>query len=266
MKVGVFFGQNAVDQTAEDYQGWAGLLAGCVPDARDLAIMFSHFGFDTEYVVSGWNIGKVPPVPAKNWVLTLNATRKAWTDVHARLQSMTQAGDTVIIGNSGHGYQYDTPLQYNGGQGLCFADGLWTDKEQHDLMCQWRAGVRVIYILDTCYSGGMDRELQKHHVRSMPARFRPMGQIDRPVLARSDIAAQVLELCAAGPDEIAADGDTNGAFTGTLLAVLAVTLDAGQPLVINPLMASTKVAIGTEQHPQINVLGAGAEILDTPLS
>lgn len=264
---GVFFGQNAVDQNAPDYSGWAGLLAGCVPDARGLAMMFSRLGFDTTAKLSGWNIGKVPPVPAKDWVLTLDCTRQAWIDAHARLQSITQAGDTVIIGNSGHGYQYDTPTQFNGGQGMCFADGLFTDKEHHALMCQWRAGVRVVYVLDTCYSGGMDKARERFRMRVMPTQFKPAGNIERGELRSSDIAAQVIELCASSPTQTSADGDFNGAFTGTLLAVMAQALDRGDVITPNMLLANTRALMGGvfDQTPQMNVLGYGVEIVDLPL-
>ncbi len=264
MKAGLFFGQNAVDQNAADYNGWSGLLSGCVPDARDLALMFASLGFETRAVFSGWNVGVTGPVAANAWRLTLHCTRQAFRDGHAKLQAVAQAGDLVVIGNSGHGYQYDTPFHFNGGQGMCFADGTLRDSELHDLMRRWRAGVQVVYLLDTCYSGGMDRAFQRLPARVMPWSLKPRVKIERPELRSENIAAQVIQLCAAEDDETASDGPTNGAFTGSLLAVMDQARARGASLSWGELLAATAAVMGGafSQHPVLRVLGQGEELAE----
>lgn len=148
MKYSISFGQNAVDQNADAYQGWAGLLNGCVPDARDIAIMAATMGYTASGVFSGWNVaGKTLP-----WAMSGQCTLDAWKKVHTALQSKAQPGDAVIISNSGHGGQYPTTLP-GFGEMMCFYDGLLFDYEQHELMRAWPAGVSVLYILDTCLHG-----------------------------------------------------------------------------------------------------------------
>jgi metacaspase-1 len=262
MNYGVFFGQNAVDQTAAEYDGWAGLLSGCVNDARDLALMWAALGYESRAVFSGWNIGRSGFIAADDWRITLDATRAAWRTAHTDLQSIVMPGDSVIIGNSGHGYTYDTWTQFGGGQGMCFADGLLRDTEFHDQMEAWPAGINVIYILDTCYSGGMDRGMPGA-IKALPRDLRPTNQQERRALKSDDIRARVIQLCAALPTETACDGAINGAFTGSLLAVIDQATRAGDKLTWAQLMEHTR-AVMTKwtQHPTLNVLGRGAELVN----
>lgn len=262
MKYGVFFGQNAVDQTAAEYDGWAGLLSGCVNDARDLALIWAALGYESRAVFSGWNIGRSGFIAADDWRITLDATRAAWRTAHTELQSIVKPGDSVIIGNSGHGYTYDTWTQFGGGQGMCFADGLLRDTEFHDQMEAWPAGVNVIYILDTCYSGGMDRGFPFGRPKAMPANILREPH-ERREMRSEDIKARVIQLCAALEDETASDGTINGAFTGSLLAVIDQATRAGDTLTWAQLMEHTK-AVMTKwpQHPKLNILGAGAELVN----
>ena len=150
-KRGVFFGQNAVN--GESYDGWFGVLNGCVPDARDLALIFNRLGFETSAKFSGYNVAGAS-IP---WKLTLDCTLEAWHRTHMELQAIAQPGDFFVIGNSGHGGTYRAANGYVG-QTMCFADGQLADYDFHKLMCGWPAGVKVVYIIDTCYSGGMDRD------------------------------------------------------------------------------------------------------------
>lgn len=265
----VCFGQNAVDQFAGDYNpdgassgGWAGILQGCVPDARDLAIALSRIGYDARAVLSGWNVGG-PQMP---WVMTGDATRLAWQAMHQDLRAKVKGGDSVVISNSGHGYQYDSPglLQ---GEGMCFYDGMFRDIEMHELMKGWPAGVAVTYIIDTCYSGGADRHWGKWQPRVMPIEFKPAGRIERGEMKSSDIAAQIVWFAAAQKNQTAADGPHNGAYTGALLSVLQQSWMKGETLTRQEWFDTTaSVMFGNfDQIPQLNVLGNGSQILDQPL-
>ena len=261
---GVFFGQNAVDPNATDYQGWTGVLNGCVPDARDLAIATANIGAASRALFSGWNVaGKVIP-----WVMSGQCTLEAWKNAHADLQAVAKPGDMVIIGNSGHGGQYDTPTEVNGGQFMCFYDGLLYDAEQHELMKAWPAGVNVLYVLDTCYSGGMDRNLLRAPIRSAPLSIKPTTKRVRADMVPSDIVANVVQFCACIPTEEAEDGPQNGAFTGSLLAVWDQANAAGTELTFLSWFDATKALMATsfpDQTPQVNVLGGGEALLALPV-
>lgn len=260
MKLGIYFGQNAVNQ--DSYDGWAGLLSGCCSDARDLAVAFAHLGYTTECRFSGWNVaGKQMP-----WVMSSQCTLEAWRILHEKLQRDAQAGDTIVIGNSGHGGQYDTPTEFNGGETLCFWNGQLRDDELHDMMCGWKAGVNVAYLLDSCHSGGMQaRELLPHAIRSAPGWVGKMGGTIIPrAMKGSDISANVLQLCACQKSEVAADGQYNGAFTACFANVWAKAAMLGKNMTWQQWFDDTSALMATNfpnQHPALNVLGGGGDLL-----
>jgi len=258
---GHFFGQNAVDGNAGDYGGWWGVLSGCVPDARDLAMAFADIGYTTTADFSGYNVAGAS-VP---WILTLDCTRDAWRALHTDLQAEAQLGDTYIIGNSGHGGTY--PTAGAPGQTLCFADGMIEDGEFFDMMRAWPAGVRVAYILDTCYSGGMDRDRLRAPIRAAPkwVSDRSPMRAQRPAMKSSDIQAQVIQLCACQWDQTASDGPHNGAFTGSLLAIWQQARQAARSITWREWMRATTAIMRSafpDQVPELNVLGAGSAMVD----
>lgn len=261
-----FFGQNAVDQFADAYNpggssagGWAGLLQGCNNDATDLSIAAATLGYDTKAFYSGWNVaGKTIP-----WVMSGQCTRAAWVKAHTDLQAIAQPGDRFIFGNSGHGGQYDTSSAFNGGQLLCFFDGLFYDYEQRELMKKWPAGTFVLYILDSCYSGGLDRSILRAPIRAAPLFIKPDGARDFALAGSSDISAAIVEFCACQDNETAEDGPQNGAFTGSSLAVWDQYRDITHPLTYQRWFDDTAalMAPNFRQHPVLNVLGSGEVML-----
>lgn len=261
MKAARFFGQNAVDPGVPDYQGWTGILSGCVPDARDLAIASANMGYDSSALFSGWNVaGKVMP-----WVLSSQCTLAAWRFAHSSLQAQAKPGDSYILGNSGHGSKYDTATAVDGGETLCFYDGMLYDTEQYELMRGWPAGVNVLYILDSCHSGGMDRDRLRAAIRSSPA-FVKGAELLRPAPAKrsGDIPARILQFCACKASETAEDGPYNGAFTGCLLSIWDQFHSVGEPLTFQQWIYLTSRYMADNfpyQHPVLNVLGAGQEML-----
>lgn len=258
MRRGIFFGLNAVDQEAEDYQGWPGLLTGCVPDARDSAIASSNMGFETGAKLSGWNVaGKQIP-----WVMSGQTTREAWVEAHREMQAVAKPRDIFAIGFSGHGGRYDTPWQFDAGETLCFYDGQMTDREQYKLMRGWPAGVTVLYVIDSCHSGGMDKHIMGAE------KFYPNRLILEAVETKGDIAAAIVQLCACRKEETASDGPQNGAFTGSLLAVWDQSRDKGERLSIQDWFNETaRLMAGAfpNQHPIIHTLGTGRDALDLVL-
>ena len=270
MKYGMFLGQNAVDQFANDYNpgggdggGWAGILHGCVPDARDLALAFSKMGYDCQCRFSGWNVaGKQIP-----WVMSGQCTAEEFIRVHKDWQAIAKPGDRFVIGNSGHGYQYDTPMQFNGGTGMCFYNRMMRDSEFHQLLVGWPAGVEVIYVLDTCYSGGL-REFFPMTPRVMPVVLKPEGEFQRDMPKSSDIQGSIVLLEAAQQNQTAADGQYNGAFTGSVLDVLDQMWKQGINPQVEWLFNGTKGLMATafpKQTPNLTVLGNGASLLDGAL-
>lgn len=259
-KWSTFYGQNAVDAKVADYQGWSGILAGCVPDARDLAIATATMGYTATARFSGWNVnGKVLP-----WAMSGQCTIAAWRETHAVLQACVQPGDSVIIGNSGHGGQYNTS-EVNGGHTLCFFDGLFRDTQQYELTRAWPEGVNVLYVFDSCHSGGLDRHAARAPIRAAPYFVKPRGPTEGTVGPPSQVLANVVEFCACRAAETAEDGPQNGAFTGSLLAVWDQAQAKGTKLTFHDWIDATVelMAGNFAQHPTVNLLGGGTTMLNT---
>ena len=260
MKRAFTFGQNAVDQNAPDYEGWPGLLNGCVPDARDLAIASAAMGYEAQSHFSGWNVGGA----AIPWVMSGQCTRGLWRELHQKWQAEAKAGDKFIIGNSGHGGRYDRPDQYDAGETLCFYDGLLCDYEQAEIMRGWPEGVSVLYVLDSCHSGGMDKAAPKGRPKVAPANIRPLVGLSRR-RGPDDVKASILQFAACRADETASDGPQNGAFTGCLLAVWDQARARGVSLTYQQWMEETADLMADyfpTQHPVINVIGRGLDMVE----
>lgn len=261
-RIAVCFGLNAVDQEASDYDGWPGLLQGCVPDARDLGIVAARMGFESRAVFSGWNVaGKANP-----WVMTGDATAQAFIDWHERLQAKQKSDDVYIIGYSGHGGRYDTWAKFNAGETLCFYDRQMRDTELHSLMCGWKEGVRVLYIFDSCHSGGMYKV-----VKGAVKFYHGRHQITESNVVKSGkIVGNVAQFCACRASETASDGPQNGAFTGTALADWDWYNRAGKLIIPRRWFDTTAALMAQpgwfeDQHPVLNVLGPDGSWLDCPL-
>lgn len=194
-KIGLHFGMNKVNPA--DYNGWPGFLSGCWRDADSMAATFATLGYDTQGLFDA--------------DCTLERVRKELLDAASSLV----ADDTLIFSNSGHGGQ-SLGILTGSTETLCFYDGQLADTELRAMLSQFKPGVNVIVLLDSCHSGGMDRALPL-----MRARVAPLSVTrNLPVTpARGDapISASVLLIAACQRDEVAGDGDTNGAFTGSLL-------------------------------------------------
>ena len=78
---------------------------------------------------------------------TKAVVRAAFND----LASVARAGDTVLYYQSSHGGKYNN---YRGAY-LCLTDDKWMDFEFAEDLAKFASGVRVIVVLDACYSGGM---------------------------------------------------------------------------------------------------------------
>lgn len=197
-RLGVHFGMNKVD--AGSYGGWPGYLAGCWNDAAGMAATLASSGYETR----GWFDADC----------TLGRVRQELADAATGLQS----GDTFVFSDSGHGGQ-TLGAFFGSTETLCFYDGQLADTELRAMLSQFKPGVNVVVILDSCHSGGMDR------AAGLRPRVAPLWVTKdlpvTPALRTSDrILANVLLIAACQRDEVAGDGDANGAFTGSLLESL----------------------------------------------
>ncbi|HEY0640946.1 MAG TPA: caspase family protein [Pseudonocardiaceae bacterium] len=242
----VHIGLNHVDRAA--YDGWDGVLAGCVNDAHDLSAVAASEGFRTSILTD-----RQATAPA-----VLAAIRAAAT----RLRS----GDIFLLTFSGHGGQIcDTE---HGGDPPVGHDETWVcwdrqllDDEVAAALAGFEGDVRVLVVSDTSHCGTRGRYAMAASppVRTPDgarrARLMPAGVAGRDALHRHAIyerarrnaraelrramarlrtltrreaalrkstaclAARVVLLTASQDNQVAYDGPGNGAFTAALLSV-----------------------------------------------
>ena len=229
--ISLHLGLNAVDSRC--YKGWSGLLRGCENDARAMQAIADARGFTSRLL------------------LGQDANRKGLLAAMDRAAAELAAGDLLLVTYSGHGASLpdasgDEPDQRD--EAWCLHDGLVLDDEIHHQLCAFAAGVRVLVVSDSCFSGSVTRDdrtpsatapgPRRGALRSgsaaTPGRRAPGAQIRamarayahehaarRAAVAATQTqapAAGILLLAACEDDQTAHDGERHGLFTSALLA------------------------------------------------
>jgi hypothetical protein len=133
-------GLNAV--SAAGYDGWTGPLAACEADANDMASIARAKGMNSTVL------------------LTKEGTR---TNVLAGIRAAAKglgAGDLFFVTYSGHGGQVhdvtgDEPDKKD--ETWCLFDAQLIDDELYYELSQFKAGVRILVLSDSCHSGTVTR-------------------------------------------------------------------------------------------------------------
>ena len=224
--ISLHIGLNRVDPT--HYQGWDGALNACEQDAKDMFAIAKKGGF----------------VPQK--LLTKAATTDAVTAVIGLAAKSLSAGDIFWLTYSGHGGQVpDTNGDEADGKDETWVlyDRMLVDDELYALWGQFKAGVRILVLSDSCHSGTVTKAVPAFidggpTLRTIPIDvenrvYRAHQQAYDGVQARVKdaaavkVRASVLLISGCMDNQYSADGDKNGLFTGTLKQVWASGKFAG---------------------------------------
>jgi len=224
-------GLNSVDP--KHYEGWSGKLLACEADARDMADIARAQKFKVETL------------------LTKRATRSAVLARIARAARTLRRGDIFLLTYSGHGGQVpdrndDEPDAQD--ETWCLYDGELIDDELYSALGKLPAGVRGLVFSDSCHSGTVTKAMfyaaragapaaaaaggaaQHVRFRAMPAdvalrtyrAHRKMyDALQKGVRPNSEnaVRASVILISGCQDNQLSADGDFNGLFTGNLLRV-----------------------------------------------
>ncbi|MFF3605794.1 caspase domain-containing protein [Streptomyces sp. NPDC002463] len=213
-------GLNRVDPAR--YEGWDGTLNACENDAHDMARLARTAGFEA------------------TTLLTPDGTTANITSVLHGAAARLVAGDILLFTYSGHGGQVpdvtgsdDEPDALD--ETLVFYDRQFLDDEVAQAFRAFADDVRIVALLDCCHSGssielpggGQDESTGRY----MPEpRQRQLYERDRSYLEElqrtlaKDAPADgkghdALLVSACQDNQVASDGDVNGAFTEALLQV-----------------------------------------------
>lgn len=215
-------GLNGVDP--KHYSGWSGPLAACEADAKDMQTLAKKAGFR-------------PTV-----LLTPKCTRKAVLAALKAAAGALKKDDIFFLTYSGHGGQvYNTGSDFEPDgfdETWCLHDGQLIDDELYGTLGTFAAGVRIFVLSDSCHSGTVLRDAHFAALGLAPVRPRAMprdialrvymdnaefydalqpkaGKAD----ARKAIKATGLLISGCQDNQTSSDGERNGLFTATLLAV-----------------------------------------------
>ncbi|MFE2556989.1 caspase family protein [Streptomyces sp. NPDC059352] len=216
-------GLNAVDPAR--YEGWEGTLIACENDAHDMARLAREAGFATTVL------------------LTPDGTAAHVTAALGEAAARLGPGDILLLTYSGHGGQVPDGTGADQGpddepdaldETLVLYDRQFLDDEVRHAFRAFDDDVRIVALFDCCHSGssieipagtdgGAGRYLPEERQRQLYERDRELLAELRRSLAEEASAdgadADALLLSACQDDQVAADGEVNGAFTGALLQV-----------------------------------------------
>lgn len=220
--ISLHLGLNFVDP--DHYDGWDGELAACEFDAKDMAELAKNRGFK-------------PAI-----LLREKATAKAVKTAIEAAALKLVAGDIFFLTYSGHGGQVP---DLNGDEGRfgdandrqdetwCLFDRELIDDELAALWTKFKKGVRIIVLSDSCHSGSTIRgrvPVRRGRMRKMPREqaisvyekhkaIYDAIQFGLKGTEQEKIKASVLLISGCTDQQTSLDGDRNGLFTETLLAV-----------------------------------------------
>ena len=199
---------------------WDGALAACEFDAKDMQALAQSQGFQTQLLLSEQAMSA--------------AVMGAITQAAQALES----GDILLLTYAGHGGQVpdrNGEEEDDMDETWCCYDRQIVDDELYTLWSQFRPGVRIMMLSDSCHSGTVAKDPELQQITAGPARVAPAEvqagtyrvhralydeiQSAYPPGDQAEISASVILISGCQDNQTSADGKENGLFTGTLLKV-----------------------------------------------
>ena len=184
-------------------------LSGCVPDAKNV---YTNITLRGEWLKANATI-----------FTNAQGTFAAVSNKLMSLAATAVSGDVVLYYHSSHGYQSSGK-----NTGICMYDKDMSDSAFAKILANFKAGVKVVIVLDTCHSGGMFKGVRRDDATALVSPFAFAQRVNEELAAiRADEAARgirtsaklaVLDcgwISAADYDQYSWDGDDGkgGAFT-----------------------------------------------------
>jgi len=135
---------------------------------------------------------------------------------------LLQSGDTLLITQSSHGTYFDDP--YKGrATGLCFYDDVFWDVEQPPLWKKFAKGVKIIRIIDCCYSESNFRRPIAGEISLGKARSTKVIGAMPPKPTNGSlrgINASIISFASSNVKEVSYENSKGGVFTQTIELLL----------------------------------------------
>ena len=264
--ISIHLGLNTVDATA--YRGWSGSLRACENDARAMRAIADARGFTSRLLLGA------------------DATCSNLIAAMERAAAELAAGDQLLLTYSGHGASWpdrdgDEPDQRD--EVWCLHDGPLVDDEIHHRLCKFVAGVRVLVVSDSCFSGSVirndrtsptaapvrrpaalrngsaviaDRRAPAARMRAVWRAYADEYAARKAAVAATraeEPAANIILLAACEDRQTAYDGEVHGRFTEALLATWNEGAFAGD---YEAFLEAIRTRVGATQTPTLFTVGA----------
>ena len=203
-----------LNQYNTSYVGSSSWLNGCVPDAKNV---YTNAILRGEWADGGHT----------NLFLNSQGTFNAVSNKLMSFASSATSGDVVLYFHSSHGYNANYNPPYSKNTGICMYDKDMSDSNFAKILSNFRAGVKVVIMLDTCHSGGMFKSLRRDgteqtlglngmdfaaRVNEELAAIRA-DEVARGIRSAKLAIAECGWVTAADYDQYSWDGNEGGAFT-----------------------------------------------------
>ena len=199
-----------LNQYNKNYVGSDNWLSGCVPDAKNVYTNITLRGEWTTATAAQF--------------LNSQGTFAAVSNQLMSFASKAVEGDVVLYYHSSHGYQ-----DSGKNTGICMYDQDMPDSSFAKILANFKSGVKVIIVLDTCHSGGMFKSIRRDGTTRDLDTGSPFAFAERVneelAAIRADEAARGIRtaaklaildcgwVTAADYNQYSWDGDEGGAFT-----------------------------------------------------
>lgn len=220
-----------IDEDTGEKLEWDGKLNACETDARDMQNIADSQGFESTIL------------------LTKKATTKNVIKEMRRIAKELSAGDSFLLTYSGHGgtvRDRNRDEKDTSDETWCLYDRQFIDDELFALYTEFKAGVQILVLSDSCHSGTVTRGgppkrkeptstesqigIAKPVYRMMPretssaiyrARRDFYDEIQKATKRPDpkDIKASIRLISACQDDELAAEEEYNGKFTDVLMRI-----------------------------------------------
>lgn len=203
MIYGIFIGLNEVDPVA--YDNWDGRL---LAPRNDVAKM-------SELIKA-----------TKKWLLEDgSATVMNVIQTISRVALKAEPGDKVYMFYSGHGGSIaDNNNDEHDGKDetWCLYDGMLLDDDLYKVLCQFKTGVNIILISDSCHSGTISKAVETNLTLPFAKKYFKLGNkshLKRFVVIDTSNKPSIMTLSACQDFQYAYDGTPNSLFTEIMLNV-----------------------------------------------
>ncbi len=224
--------KKAICAGINNYPGVSNDLNGCVNDVNDWASFLQLNGFETKIILNS------------------SATRNNLLNGLKNLVAEAQADDVIVFSYSGHGTNVvdtsgDEEDSYD--EALYVYDGTILDDELREIIRETKAGVHLVIISDSCFSGTVTRVAPQGKPRYIKTDDIPVNaKSKKRFLSDEDMVEILISGC--DNDEYSYDAQINGRWNG---AFSAAALDVMKDrLTYNEFYQALRGILPSSQYPQ----------------